>query len=215
MATTDPIGQKNAQLLARVALACALLGAVAILLLSIVRTDISPLHRFISEYAVDGPGVGWTWLMQSVFLLMAACAALLAMAGWHRDPCGKRAGRLLLIVAAGILVMFACKTNLNIAPFVETMVGKAHNIAAFFTFLSALGAMLVVCRQNAGQSRLAWILLAVGGLTLFIQMCLMIAHPRPYRWVGVTERIIITALLAWCVWYAQALCGADRAAEDE
>src|ERR1041384_157145 len=91
----------------RAATFCALLGGLEIVLLHVVRPDLNPLHRFVSEYAVDVNGSHWGWLMQAVFLTLAACSSIVA------TIVRGRAAWALGIGAIGMLVMFASPTDLN------------------------------------------------------------------------------------------------------
>lgn len=195
------------------AVAGAVLAGLAIAMLHVVRPDVSPLHRFVSEYAVDVDGASSGWLMQAAFLLLAGCATMLAIAAFIVErasaPASGTSGRggplhyfqclVLAGAAAGTLVMFACKTDLNVAPFTETAVGKAHDIASVITFLFALAAMFAAGKVWHTSHRF----FVAGAVTLAIQFALMAAQHRPYLWVGITERVLIVILLSWCVGFAR------------
>jgi hypothetical protein len=190
--------------------ACAIAAGTAIFALHFLRRDLVPYHRFVSEYAVDVNGTRWGWLMQAVFLLLAVTSMILANAGSCAPQlptnCRKPLALLLGSASVGTLVMFACRTDLNVLPFVETPIGKTHDVASVITFLSALAAMAVVALLSSPRPSAGLLLLAVAASALLVHTVVMLAQPRPYLWVGVTERILIAALITWCFWLAGTLC---------
>jgi hypothetical protein len=193
------------QFLATVALACAIAGTVLIALLHRLRCDLSIHHRFVSEYAVDTEEKQYGWMMQLAFALLALCALCLgfavALGPWMQGQPKNICVVSLIVTGLGAVVMYANKTDLNVEGAERTSHGQRHDVAALVTFVAAMFAMASVLTP---QEVVAWVLIGVALPALLIQLVMMGYHrlkkTGPYRWVGVTERALIIAVLLWAIW---------------
>lgn len=179
-------------------------AAGALVALQIARLERSLLHSFVSEFAVGRYGA----VMTSVFVVLAVSSALLAVSisdgvgALRRHAFGCRPGLYLGIAATGLLVMAVCPTDLNdLSP--RTLTGSIHDATSVLTFAAVLGVMASVGWSNGGCfDRLQPITrrISVFCTATFIVQLLMLAiqHAhRPYRWVGLSERVLIIAFLTW------------------
>jgi hypothetical membrane protein len=168
----------------------------ALLVLHAVRPDYAVCHRFLSEYAVGPFGL----VMTTVFAVLGAAMLLLAAR--------LRAVRRALAVAAGVcglalLTLAAFPTDLNDGS-AKTPHGTVHDIVSLGMFVVVMGMMFVVGfrRDNELRSLRVWgrVLGPACLLVYATQLALVAAqHPAPkgFRWVGLTERLLIAMFLVW------------------
>jgi hypothetical protein len=175
-------------------------SAAALIALQIARPERSFFHSFVSEFAVGRYGA----VMTGVFVVLAASCALLAVAIRRTGEIAARAGLFLVITAAGLLVMADCPTNLNDAS-PRTLTGSIHDTTSVLTFAAVLGVMASVGWSKCISGSFARLqplsrrLAVFSAATLAFQLCLLgVQHAhRPYHWVGLSERVLIAAFLAW------------------
>ena len=178
-----------------VALAVVVFAAMA-LALQCVRVDLDWVRNTLSAYLTGPHGA---WLKAAYFLL--SCALVLLGLGYHgavAAPARSRVPALLFAVAGVALTITAlADTSSHSDRSGSRLEGMVHNAAAALTFLAVTVAMLVqswqLRRDDAWRHRFAALFsLAVAcfaGLWIFV---FWHAAPR-----GLTQKLLITAILAW------------------
>ena len=176
-----------------------LLGA-----LHILKPDLDPSWRFISEYELGDYG----WVMRAAFLCLAlSCAGLLvAIVSQVRGVVGYLGLGLLLLAAFGMTLA---------GIFVPDRVNRLHEVGAMLDHLpfAALFINWSLSRNKSwstGRSMLRWTAgIPMLGLVIFIvSMGIMLprngGQPGPEVLVGWPNRIMILAHCAWLMpvaWY--------------
>ena len=143
-------------------------GAFLILLtlLHLLKPDLDPSWRFISEYAIGQYG----WLMVVAFLAVATSFAMLFVA--IRPHCRTIVGRIgltmLLISAVSLVVAAIFPTDPITTPFDQaTTNGTIHNIAGMFGFAMTFSMIFVSWRllrnpQWTAARFAVWLAMIVG-----------------------------------------------------
>ncbi len=191
-----------------VALACFVLVIAALVLLHILRPDLEPSRRRLSEYAVGEFG----FLMTTAFL--ASAGGLLALAH-SMQGLAKRSrwlrlaqtGLILAGITNGLMAVFAAQpwpagTSGNAAVGSTAWI---HDRLAMFHALCWSGVALVtplgLSGAIPGRSR-ALLSASLGGFILFGLTARVLV---PLSYVGVTQRIWIGAVLVWCLAHTAAI----------
>lgn len=184
---------------------------VLLALLHVLRDDLDPSWRVVSEYAVGPHG----WLMTSAFLLLAVTAGAVAAVSWTRGS--RRLGRvgavLLAITAVGMTLAGVFETDLVTVPSEDrTAVGRLHELGALLdlTPFAAIVVTLALVRGVAApvarrRLLLATMLLPLVGLAAFVSAT---TTQMSSAGVGAPEVLIgwpnRALILSYCVWYAAA-----------
>lgn len=177
-----------------------LLSTLALLSLHFLRRDYSPEHNFLSEYAVGPYGP----LMTAVFIMLGlSILALLAGIGSVQNAPSHRLFLFALLTgAAGLLVMAFCRTDLNdLSP--RTRIGSLHDSVSVITFFCILIAMAIYgwklplpIASPLQRLQLSTRLLTSACSCMLVIQLFLVGH-RPYRWVGLPERILVVLFLLW------------------
>ena len=165
--------------------------------LHLLRTDVDPIARTTSEYAVGSYG----YLMTSAFL--AICLASLALAyglyvGVAPSAISRPGLGLIMLWAIGVLIVMVFPIDPEGTP--RTTAGTIHRIVGPPTFLSlSAGAFLVSRRMNFDERWLAVrrpaVLLSLAMLILWILIPLNIA--LDIGLLGLVQRILLVTLVTW------------------
>jgi hypothetical protein len=168
-------------------------------LLHLIRPELDPRTRMISEYAC-GPG---GWIMQLAFLCMAISCWSLAAATWALQPIFATA--LLAICGFGFAGagIFVTDPVLPIER-TQTLSGTLHIVFAFTVMLifpvMATCASWNVSEHAVGGMRRAWLLALAastwGGLLGFVAATVN-SFRRTGTSIGYFERILVLAYTAW------------------
>ncbi|GAC1623667.1 MAG: hypothetical protein NVS4B9_15140 [Ktedonobacteraceae bacterium] len=168
-------------------------------LFHLLRPDLDPISRYISEYAVGH----YSFLMTIAFLALATGSLALCIALARGIPLAARSRSGLILLALwslGGFIVSIFPTDLVNEPF--TTHGIIHGIAATGAFLSLCFSAVLMSqafkhdKQWQAASRpgvLAGILLIILLLAFFLS---------PISLKGITERIFVGACLAWLTWLA-------------
>lgn len=192
---------------AAVSVACFVVAAGAVVALHLLRRDLDPVRRHLSEYAVGE----WGALMTTAFLAAAAGAAALAVAcssavapsRWSRIACGAIVAAALFEAAMAVFV-----TDLSVPvpgePWVRTTHGRIHDVLALLhgiAWTSAVFALPMALRRDArwrGVVRLSWF------STFTVVAAVASRALSPPGTMGMTQRLWIASVLAWGVLHATA-----------
>lgn len=175
-------------------------SCIALIVLQILRPERSLVHNFVSEFAVGRYGV----VMTVVFVILAMSSLFLEAAIRQAGEIPHRLCLLIRLTTVGLLVIAACRTDLNDAS-PRTLIGSIHNGVAVLTFVSAIGVMATIGYSHSVSFPLARLQpisrSAAAFCTLTLTMMLSVigiqhAH-RPYLYAGLIERLLIAAFLQW------------------
>lgn len=166
------------------------LFAAAVVLQEIFRSDRSPFHNYISEYAVGRYGYVQVAAFFALGLGSLALAAGLRRA--TRDLRGSRLGSsLLALMGIGILLAGVFTADLQGQP--PTAEGTIHAAASVPTFIIAIVVIFVFARTFMRGERwtsLGWASLALGTVCLvaFVNLDIVIV-----------QRVFVGALISWLI----------------
>jgi hypothetical protein len=215
-------GSRTARVLADVALAGMGTFVVIVALMHLVRADVDPADRAISEYARGDLG----WLMTVAWF--ANGAAVLALAAGLRRSLARvaRSGaatRLLDVAGVCLLVsgVFVTDVPAGGGPSGATVPGQLHDLAGLVGYLAFLLAALILQgafgqdpRWQSMAQPTSWF--ARGLLGLFVARVGVVLVRLPGS-AGLVQRFLWVILLGWLFWVAWHLweieqpAGADAA----
>lgn len=210
---TSPLISPRARLAARLCVATSILFMVLLVLLHLLRRDLDPSWRFISEYELGSFG----WMMQLAFFALAAsCLALcVAVVGQLRGILGYLGLLMVLVASVGMILA---------GIYVPDPVNKLHEVGAQLDQLP-FGAPLInwgLSRNpawGAAKRMLRWTaFLPLIGLVLFVGSLVAMlpangGQPGPTVLAGWPNRIMILLHCAWLIpvaRYALTLPAGDR-----
>lgn len=194
---------------AQLALVSTVAFVVLLAILHVVKSDLDPSWRVISEYAIGSNG----WMMVAAFLaLAAACVGLFAaLKSQIRNIYGRIGLALLLITAVGMAMAGVFVTDpITASADDATTAGMLHEIGAFLdlTPFAAILVSLSLIRKNPAWAKakkaLKWTMfLPLVGLVVFIGATAA-EMPKdgistPDVLIGWPNRFLI---LTYCVWFA-------------
>ena len=181
--------------------------ALVLVLLHVLRPDLDPSWRFVSEYAIGTFG----YLMIMAFLSLSAGYVSLFLAIRSQVPTiwGKIGLALLLFSAAGMAIAGVFVTDPITTPAAErSMTGRLHEVGAFLD-LTPLAAPLIswsVARRNpnwapARRSLLWTAWLPLLGLVIFISATLIFGQqpPGPDVPIGWPNRFLVITYCSWLI----------------
>lgn len=193
---------------ARLALLATTATAVLIGLLHVLKPELDPGWRFLSEYAIGPNG----WIMTMAFLLWAlGCVALFAALRTEVGSRMGRAGLAVLLVVAGALVLAGLfpQDPITGRPEDATTQGSIHAGASMVGIPGIPVAALLISYslgRNPAWARRKQLLLVLAHLT-WITLALMTAYlawavPRaggfgPDVSAGWMNRLVVATYLGW------------------
>jgi hypothetical membrane protein len=183
--------------LALISIGCIVYFFVVVLIFHALRPDVQPISKAMSNYAV-GP---YGFLMISAFFALALAMFTLALglAGELMPTRLALVGALLLSIAsAGLIVVGIFPGDVNVPHPPATITGLIHWIAGGTSFLSIMIAAFLFSYcfkvheswQSFHRPALVLAITAVVASGVFGGLALI-------GWIGVGERIYITASLLW------------------
>ena len=192
--------------LAAGALACFGFASLGLILMHALRSDYQLASHMISDYAVGEFG----WVMVTVFVAWSAGIALLLSALLLAEPSSlaRRMGALLLgITSVGLLVSAAYRTDLPGLP--DTREGNVHAISFFVNIVCLLVAIPLLSFGFGQKSvlrsfRPVALALALAVALTFLLQFFTLRKGMPY---GLTNRLVVVALLSWLICTAARLRG--------
>lgn len=205
-------GSRTARILADIALAGMGTFLVIVALMHILRPDLDPLDRAISEYARGD--LGWlmtmAWFANGVGVLALASGLRRSVAPVARAGLATRlldvAG--LCLLASGV---FVTDVSASGGPTGATVSGQLHDLAGLVGYLAFLLAALVLQGVFAQDPRwrsmaqpTSWF--ARGLLGLFVARVGVVVAGLPGS-AGIVQRFLWVVLLGWLLWVAWHLRG--------
>lgn len=194
---------------ARLALAGTVAVTLMIVALHVIKPQLEPSWRFVSEYAIGRHG----WLMKLAFLAWAAsCAALaLALRAEVKTWSGRTGLAVLLIVAAALVFAGLFPQDpVTAKPDELTTSGNIHAIASMIGIPGIpIAALLIgssLWRANPAwlpyRSSTMWTAHATWLCLALMAIYLLWSLPRaggfgPEVWAGWMNRLVVAAYLAW------------------
>ena len=161
-------------------------------LLHVIKPELSPSWRFVSEYAIGRHG----WVMTVAFFAWAVSCATLAVAlHGHATTRGARIGRIILFVVSGSLVVAGLfdQDPITAKPGEATTQGLLHAIASMVGIPGIPVAALLI---GGRLSHATWLSLVA------MAAYLLLAVPRaggfgPDVLAGWMNRLVVLSYLAW------------------
>ncbi|WP_375000358.1 DUF998 domain-containing protein [Aeromicrobium sp. CTD01-1L150] len=200
--------------LAGTAAASAVTFAVLLGCLHVVRPELDPTWRFVSEYALGPAG----FLMTAAFLAVALCSAALAVLMWRQVP-GRvgRAGAVLAAVSAAGMVIAATFPTDPITAEEATLSGTLHNVGGQLNLTPFAVLLLTISLQRVASWRSVMpILWVVTGATLAASAAFMITAAGatdgfgPGVLTGLFGRVMLLGYVVWAVVAAGHVMRFDR-----
>ena len=185
-------------------------------LLHILKPELSPTWRMVSEYQIGRHG----WLMSVAFVLLAA--ACLATARTVVPVAADRAGRVgriaLRLSAAGLtLAAVATADPVTATPEQLTTHGNLHGLGAMVGIPAFLVAAIAVNRsvqrsQRAPQLRAATVAVVTALIVFAVSMAVMFdgAPATPDVRLGIQNRALVVTYAAWLIVAARAAVVTNR-----
>jgi hypothetical protein len=191
--------RKQTASIATVALVGVAYFVVAIVVLHVLRSDLNPIQRPTSEYAV-GP---YGWLMTSAFFSMSVASWALVMGLYQgvSQPARSRIGLGLMgLWGVGLLIAMLFPIDLDGAP--QTLSGAIHGINGPLAFLSLTAGVIFVSRRFKYDE--AWrpvyrsaLILSLVMLALFFATPVSIATESGLA--GLFQRVYLVTFVTWFV----------------
>jgi len=152
------------EVVARMALAAALLFLVLLAALLLLQPEIDPAWRFISEHALGRHG----WMMSVAFLSMAVSGVATAITLWPQVRLGGRIGiGLLMIGAVGLTLAGIFTTDPITTPMeAQSTSSQLHGLGAVLGDGIAIGAIFItgsLLRNQSWRPARGWM---IGALAL-------------------------------------------------
>ena len=154
------------RVLARIAYAGGLLGIGLLAVVHVLRPELDPARRMVSEYAIGAHG----WVMACVFSSLGfGCASLLASLVPHtRSPVGRIGIAFLAAAAVGLLMAAAFPTDpWGTAPEKASHSGQMHGFAVMIGnpgFILAALLLSFALRRNPAWARVRGPMLVLVGV---------------------------------------------------
>jgi hypothetical protein len=184
-------------------LAATAVGVVAVAVLHVLPTGLSPIRNAVSQYGITRYRLGYR--IQTIAFAVAAVAAAVGLA----EAAPGRARALIALV----IVFALARSVISWFPMDEpgsepTNSGRVHGLIAIVTFVAialAAGRLSTVARQVPGWSTLstvssviAWVMVASLVAMMVTRRGARTTHSTP-NYFGAIERVFYLAIVAWLV----------------
>ena len=177
---------------ARIVAIAGLLSSVAcVVILHLLRTDLSPVAHRLSEYA-NGPH---GWVMAVAFVTLGSGLIALGLLLWperREDPIAWVIPALAFLAGVGTIVSGIFRTNVSDTS--ELVHSRASGLASVAIVVLCLAVSIPAARRRSdATSDIAGITLAIIAATLAAISPLL----HDTRWTGLSQRLLWISLLAW------------------
>jgi len=187
----------------RAILASAILFLVLLAALLVLKPEIDPAWRFISEYAIGRHG----WMMTLAFLALAACCVATVIALWSQVRLGGRIGTgFLLIGALGLTLAGIFTTDPITTPLdAQSTSSQLHGLGAILGDGVPIGATLITASliRNKSWRRARWWMIGILAVIWIVYTWLIMSMPAdgnfgPGVAVGWPSRLL---MVSYCLWF--------------
>lgn len=187
----------------RAILASAILFLVLLAALLVLKPEIDPAWRFISEYAIGRHG----WMMTLAFLALAACCVATVIALWSQVRLGGRIGTgFLLIGALGLTLAGIFTTDPITTPLdAQSTSSQLHGLGAILGDGVPIGATLIIGSliRNKSWRRARWWMIGILAVIWIVYTWLIMSMPAdgnfgPGVAVGWPSRLL---MVSYCLWF--------------
>ena len=187
----------------RAILASAILFLVLLAALLVLKPEIDPAWRFISEYAIGRHG----WMMTLAFLALAACCVATVIALWSQVRLGGRIGTgFLLIGALGLTLAGIFTTDPITTPLdAQSTSSQLHGLGAILGDGVPIGATLITGSliRNKSWRRARWWMIGILAVIWIVYAWLIMSMPAdgnfgPGVAVGWPSRLL---MVSYCLWF--------------
>lgn len=187
----------------RATLVSAMLFLVLLAALLVLKPEIDPAWRFISEYAIGRHG----WMMSIAFLSMAISCIAAVIALWSQVKLGGRIGiGFLLIGSLGLTLAGIFTTDPITTPLdAQSMSSKLHGLGAILGDGVAIGITLITgsMLHNEAWSPARWRLIGILAVMWIVYAWLIMSMPAngnfgPDVLIGWPSRML---LVSYCLWF--------------
>jgi hypothetical protein len=204
------LGNRASRGWSRAATAAFLSSSTAVVVLHVVRADLDPIGRRLSEYAV-GP---FGWLMTAAFMLLGVGLYALSRAVRSVDP-GTPAMKvlrvLLVIAAAGMTVSAVFETQAATPPGWREIVHSRASALAFIALIAAALWTATVARRAMAWGAARGAADAFTTLATLSAVISPVTHDGP--WTGLVQRLSYLAVLCWLLLASSAAARTPTATE--
>ena len=200
--TVKPINSISESVI-RAILVSATLFLVLLAALIVLKPEIDPAWRFISEYAIGRLG----WMMSLAFLAMATSCVATAIALWSQVRLGGRIGiGFLLIGALGLTLAGLFTTDPITTPMdAQSTSSQLHGLGAILGDGVAIGATIItfsLIRNKAWLTARGW-LIGILAVVWIVYAWLIMSMPADGNFgpdvpVGWPSRLL---LVSYCLWF--------------
>ena len=187
--------------------------------LHLVKPELEPTWRFVSEYALGRAG----WMMTVAFISLATSLFGAVVATWrHVRTVAGRIGLVILVVAAaGLLIAAGFQTDpINTAAEAYTQAGRVHLLGASLDY-SPIGMLLTGWALSRTQRwrllRRPLMITAGISLALMVGFTATLSHDRqfgPDTYTGLLGRFLLLSYLGWIVVVGRAVRRAAQPAAE-
>ncbi len=187
----------------RITLASAALFLVLLSTLIVLKPEIDPTWRFISEYAIGRHG----WMMSLAFFSLAASGVATVIALWSQLGLGGKIGSAFLLIGALGLTLAGVFTTDAITTPMETQStsGQLHGLGAILGDGVPLGATIISLSLLRNQSwRMArWWMIVILAVTWIVYAWFIMSMPAdgnfgPGVLIGWPNRLL---MVSYCLWF--------------
>ena len=200
-----------------VSLAAGGLFTVQLAGLHLVKPELEPTWRFVSEYALGRAG----WMMTCAFISLATSllAAVVATCRHVHTVAGRIGLVILLVAAVGLLIAAGFETDpINTAADAYTQAGRVHLLGASLDY-SPIGMLLTgwaLSRTPRWRSLRRPLMITAGiSLALMVGFTATLPHDGqfgPGSYTGLVGRFLLLSYLGWIVVVGRAVRRAGQAA---
>lgn len=169
----------------------------AVMALHVLRGDMDPMKRVMSEYANGSYGVVMTVAFYA-FGLSALALGFRLRTALTRRGAGKIVPGLLAVTGIALLLSGAFEVGRPLVP--DTIEETVHSLASVTAFVLLITAMLIfsfVAGRDPQWRSYAWRSWSLAGVAAAAAMASPWADAT--RWSGVVQRILGGAVLVWLV----------------
>jgi hypothetical protein len=188
------LGNRASRGWSRAARAGFLASMTAVVVLHVVRADLDPIGRRLSEYAVGRFG----WLMTAAFVLFGLGLYALSRGVRSVDPATppmKVLRVLLVIAAAGMTVSAVFETQAATPPEWREIVHSRASALAFVALIAAALWTATVARRALAWGAARGAADVITTLATLSAVISPVTHDGP--WTGLVQRLSYLAVLCW------------------